>query len=58
MKNWKEITNLVNLPDYADKYDYIVAKYVDGNLWFFGAYDTKEWACEVAEIERGIVIAR
>jgi hypothetical protein len=58
MKSWKEITNIMNLPDYADDHNYIVVKYVDGNLWFYGAYDAKGRACEVAKIERGIVIAR
>ena len=58
MKSWKEITNIMNLPDYADDHNYIVAKYVDGNLWFYGAYDTAQRALEVAGIEKGISLAK
>lgn len=28
-----------NLPDYAQNCNYIVATTVDGELWFWGAYD-------------------
>ena len=58
MKSWKEIININNVPDYADTHDYIVVKYVDGGLWFYGAYDTAKRALEVAEIERGIPLAK
>jgi hypothetical protein len=28
-----------NYPEYADKYNYIVAREVEGEYWFYGAYD-------------------
>lgn len=28
-----------NVPEYASEYDYIVCTLVDGELWFYGAYD-------------------
>lgn len=58
MKSWKEIVNLYNVPDYADTHDYLVVKYVDGELWFYGAYDAEERAIEVAEAEKGIALAK
>ena len=45
-----------NLPDYAINHDYIVVRAVNGELWFYGAYDTEERAYEVAEIEDGAVL--
>lgn len=28
-----------NYPEYADEYNYIVARECDGEWWFYGAYD-------------------
>ena len=33
------MTKINNLPAYATKYRYIVARNVDGAFWFYGAYD-------------------
>lgn len=37
-----------NVPVYAAQYRYIVARLVDGALWFWGAYATPERAAEAA----------
>ena len=37
-----------NLPTYANKYKYIVARRVDGELWFWGAWNDRNKANEVA----------
>ena len=33
------MTEIKNLPTYATDYKYIVAKEVDGDWWFYGAYN-------------------
>lgn len=38
-----------NVPEYAEKHTYIVARLVDRQLWFWGAYDTPARALEAAE---------
>ena len=40
--------NVLNVPAYAANYPYWVATPVDGEYWFFGAYDDKEEAINVA----------
>ncbi len=37
-----------NLPNYANDYRYIVARRVDGELWFYGAWNDADKANEVA----------
>lgn len=37
-----------NLPTYANEYKYIVASRVDGELWFWGAYNDRDKAYSVA----------
>ena len=37
-----------NLPIYANEYKYIVARRVDGELWFWGAWNDRNKANEVA----------
>lgn len=45
-----------NLPDYKLK-KYIVARLVDGELWFYGTWEDKEEADRVArEFENGLVV--
>ena len=45
-----------NLSDYATKYNYIVASAVDGDLWFYGAWNDETRAYEVAREIGGVVI--
>ena len=45
-----------NLVYYATDYNYIVASAVNGDLWFYGAWDNKNLAYEVAMEIGGIVI--
>lgn len=44
-----------NIPAYAAKHAYIVARKVNGEYWFYGAYDTFNRAMEVAWEVDGIV---
>ena len=37
-----------NLPTYANEYKYIVVRRVDGELWFWGAWNDRNKANEVA----------
>lgn len=48
--------NVNNLPSYATRYKFVVARNVDGELWFWGAYDERENADEAAESIKGIVL--
>ena len=43
------LVTVKNVPDYAKAEDYIVARAVNGELWFYGAYATKEKAEGVVE---------
>ena len=45
-----------NVPDYAFKYDWMVARFADGESWFYGAYPTKERAVEVAIEVNGFIV--
>lgn len=44
-----------NVPGYALKYNYIVARFVDGELWFWGAWNDRQTAHHVAEEIGGVV---
>lgn len=39
---------ILNVPRYAADYRYIVARRVDGDLWFYGAWNDADKANEVA----------
>ena len=45
-----------NLSNYATQYKYIVASAVDGDLWFYGAWNNRGKAYEVARNISGVVI--
>ena len=45
-----------NLSDYAINYNYIVASAVDGDLQFYGAWNNRNRAYEVAKNIGGVVI--
>ena len=48
--------NINNLPKYANEYPYIVAREVDGELWFYGAYDNRNKANEIALNLGGVMV--
>lgn len=46
-----------NVASYAKDYKYIVAMSVDGELWFWGAWNDRDKANEVAlELGNGVVV--
>ena len=48
-----------NMPEYAKDYKYIVVTNLDGDLWFWGAYNDRNKANEIAlSRENGEVVAR
>lgn len=47
-----------NLPQYASEYEYIVAREVEDELWFWGAFSDSEKAEQVAIEVNGIVVRR
>lgn len=49
------MTKINNLADYYVNYPYTVARFCEGNWWFYGSYGTFERASEVAYIEGGRV---
>lgn len=48
--------NLINAPDYASHYEFVVAREIDGDYWFWGAYSDGFKATQVAYEVSGIVI--
>ena len=50
-----DMSEIKNVPDYASEYPYIVAHEIEGELWFWGAYDDRDRANEVAEKIGGVV---
>lgn len=48
--------NVNNLPGYASGHEYVVARCVDGELWFWGAYDELDNARDAAEDVEGCVL--
>ncbi len=45
-----------NKPEYADHYEFMVARQIDGKLWFYGAYRNGFKAYQVAAEIDGIVV--
>ena len=45
-----------NLPEYANEYQYIVASRIDGDLWFWGAWNDMKEAINAAEKIDGEVV--
>ena len=39
--------DIKNLPDYAKQYKYVIVTIVDGELWFYGAYNDFNKATDV-----------
>ena len=42
------MTKINNLPNYASEYSMVVARYIDGEYWFWGAYNDGSKAEKVA----------
>ncbi len=49
-------THINNVPDYAKSYSYFVARKVNDELWFYGAWDAYSDAEDVAISVDGIVV--
>ena len=45
-----------NMPEYANHYEFVVVREVEGKLWFYGAYRDGFKAGEVASEIRGIIV--
>jgi hypothetical protein len=45
-----------NMPEYANHYEFVVAREVEGDLWFYGAYRDGFKADQVAVEIHGVVI--
>ena len=53
----KIMMTIQNVPEYAKNYKYIVARRVDGELYFWGAWNDKDKANNIShELGDGIVI--
>ena len=53
----KIMTTIQNVPEYAKNYKYIVARQIDGKLYFWGAWNDKDKANNIShELRDGIVI--
>ena len=48
--------NLMNMPEYANDYEFVVAREIDGDFWFWGAYENGFKAEQVAMEIGGVVI--
>lgn len=47
--------HILNCPDKPIQTGYVVARVVDGHLWYYGTYDTADRAAEVSsEIGNGV----
>jgi hypothetical protein len=55
-KERRSLEMINNLPDYANEYTYVVATTVDGELWFYGAYNLRSKAFEAASACGGVII--
>lgn len=45
-----------NCNDVVYNYNYVVAMAVDGEMWYYGCYDSEERAIEVAKEVSGVVL--
>lgn len=48
--------NINNIPEYAKNRAFMVCNEIDGELWFWGAYDDRNKANEAAMDIGGVVI--
>ena len=52
------MSTVKNLPEYANEYKYIVARQIDGDLWFWGAWNNMKKAINAAEEIGGKVVIK
>lgn len=45
-----------NMPEYANHYEFVVAREIDGELWFWGAYADGHKANQIAHDIAGVII--
>ena len=48
--------NLINAPDYAYHYEFVVARQIEDDLWFWGAYSDGFKAERAAREIGGVII--
>lgn len=48
--------NLMNMPEYADHYEFVVVREIDGDYWFWGAYRDGFKAEQVAMEIGGVIV--
>ena len=48
--------NLMNMPEYADHYEFVVVREIDGDYWFWGAYSDGFKAEQVAMEIGGMIV--
>lgn len=51
-----EMLNILNAPDYADDYEFVVVRELDGALWFWGAFADGFKAEQVALEVGGLIV--
>lgn len=53
---YRKETRIINLPEYALEYRWVVAREEDTTLWFWGAYDDRDRANNIAEDIGGVTV--
>ena len=48
--------NIINAPEYANHYEFVVVREIDNDLWFWGAYSDGFKADKAAREIGGIII--
>ena len=51
-----EMLNILNAPAYADDYEFVVVRELDGALWFWGAFEDGFKAEQVALEVGGLIV--
>ena len=54
----KQIIQIANVPEYAYQYRYITYRLIDGEAWFWGAYEDSNEALDAAREIGGYVLDR
>lgn len=51
------MVTILNVPNYAPKYQYWVVRFCDGHLWYYGGFDDENRAIEAADfVGNGMVV--